>query len=62
MGNIEKNSHITLTGRTYRDDDESTLYVIPADLAKSLQIENSKVSMSPLDDFRGNRLLVVSIS
>ena len=34
--------------------------MIPAEIAKKLQIENSKVSMSLLDDFEGDRYLIVS--
>ena len=46
MGNIEYNDDgPVLTGRTFRNKyDTSTLLAIPADLAKRLQIEYSKVS------------------
>ncbi len=59
MGNIE-NDDITIIGRTYRNDDKYTSLIIPKELAKALGIENSKVSMSLLDDFDGNRHLLVS--
>ncbi len=60
MGNIKDNDGAVSIGRTYRNDDKSTLLVIPAEIAKNLQIESSKVSMSLLDDFKGNKHLVVS--
>ncbi len=59
MSNLEYEG-VTVTGRTYRTKDKSTLLVIPEDLAKHLQIENSKVSMSLLDDFSGNKHLALS--
>ncbi len=61
MSNIEDNCSINVTviGRTCRDD-KSTLLVIPTELARDLQIENSKVTMSLLDDFGGNKHLVVT--
>ncbi len=60
MSNIKNDDGPALIGRTYRNDNKSTLLVIPADLAKILQIENSKVSMSLLNDFHGNKHLMVS--
>ena len=61
MNNIKDNcsSNVTVIGRTYRGD-ESTLLVIPNELAKNLQIENSKVSLLLLNDFDGNKHLVVT--
>ncbi len=60
MSNIEHDG-VTLTGRTYRNDDnDSTVLFIPKDLAKVLGIENSNVSMSLLYDFGGNKHLVVT--
>jgi hypothetical protein len=47
-------------GRTYRKNDKSTILVIPNELAKRLQIENSMVSMYLLDDYDDNKHLVVS--
>ena len=65
MSNIEENdgngASVTLIGNTMRDiDNNSTALIIPKEFAKELDIENSKVSMSLLDDFQGNRHLVVS--
>ncbi|MDP8907434.1 MAG: hypothetical protein M3M88_07930 [Thermoproteota archaeon] len=60
MGNIEYDDGPVLIGRTYRNDDKSTLLIIPVDLAKHLQIENSKVSMSLLDDCDGDKHLVIT--
>jgi hypothetical protein len=59
MGNIEYDDGPVLIGITYRNDDNSTLLVIPAEIAKNLRIENSKVSMFLLDEFGGNRYLKV---
>lgn len=62
MGNIEENDGygVTFIGRTYRNDDQTTSLMIPTDLAKDLQIENSKVSISIIDGLDGNRHLLVS--
>ncbi len=60
MSNIEYNDGASLTGRTFRNDDKSTLLAIPNELAKSLQIENSKVSMLLSYDFDGNKHLLVT--
>lgn len=51
-----------LIGKTSRDDNSDFTYlVIPKEVAKELDIENSKVSLFLLDDFYGNNLLIVSI-
>lgn len=50
-----------LIGKAIRDKDKSTLLVIPAVTAKKLQIEISKVTMLLLNNFSGNRPLVVPI-
>jgi hypothetical protein len=64
MGNVVENvRHVTtLIGKTIKIDDgnNSTALIIPKEFAKALGIENSKVSMSLLDDFSGNRCLIVS--
>ncbi len=63
MGNIEGNdSHNNrLIGKTIRDiDNNSTALVIPMEFAKELDIENSKVTMFLLNDFDGNKHLIVS--
>lgn len=63
MDNIEGNdSHSNrLIGKTIKDiDNNSTALVIPKEYVKELDIENSKISMSLLDDFSGNRYLIVT--
>ncbi len=65
MGNIKENEEnvdgVPLIGKTIRDnDDDSTALIIPEEYAIALGIESSKVSMSLLDDFSGNRYLIVS--
>ncbi len=63
MGNVVENDcHDTrLIGKPIRDiDNNSTALIIPKKFAKELDIENSKVSMSLLDDFSGNRYLIIS--
>lgn len=60
MSNIEYNDGASLTGKTFRNEDKSTLLAIPNELAKRLQIENSKVSMLLSYDFDGNKHLAVS--
>jgi hypothetical protein len=62
MGNSKYDEGVTIIGRTYRNDDMSTILIIPTELAKQLQIENSKVSMSLLDGFGGIKHLLVSKS
>jgi hypothetical protein len=47
-------------GRTYSNSGNSLTLTIPKEFAKGLDIENSKVSMSFLDDIIGNRYLVVT--
>jgi hypothetical protein len=65
MSNAEESDideGIPLIGKTIKIDDEniSTALIIPKEFAKELGIENSKVSMSLLDDFSGNRHLLVT--
>ena len=60
MNNTKYDDGAPLTGRTFRNDDKSTLLAIPNELAKSLQIENSKVSMLLSCDFDGNKHLAIS--
>ncbi len=61
VSNIEDNcsSNVTVIGRTYGGD-ESTILLIPTELAKNLQIESSKVSLSLLNDLDGNKHLLVT--
>jgi hypothetical protein len=67
MGNIKENEGnvdgVPLIGKTIRDNDndsDSTALIIPEEFAIALGIESSKVSMPILDDFSGNRYLIVS--
>lgn len=63
MGNVVENDldRTRLIGKTIRDiDNNSTALIIPKEFAKELDIKNSKVSMSLLDDFGGNKHLVVT--
>ena len=50
-----------LIGKTIRDiDNNSTALIIPKELAKELDIENTKVSTFLWDDFDGKKHLVVT--
>ena len=51
-----------IIGKTIQDINEgnTTALVIPKEFAKELQIENSKVSMSLIEDMDGNKHLLVS--
>lgn len=63
MDNTEENDEngVTLIGRTIRDDNKnSTALIIPKEFVRLMDIENSKVSMSVLEDFEGDRYLIVS--
>jgi hypothetical protein len=60
MGNIKNEKNFTLALRTYRNDDDSTSLTIPKDFAEELQIGNSKVLMSILENFDGDKFLVIS--
>lgn len=65
MGNIKKIEGnvdgVPLIGKTIRDNDnDSTSLIIPEEYAIALGIESSKVSMPLLDDFSGDRYLIVS--
>lgn len=44
----------------YRNDDNFRSLIVSKELAKNLQIENSKMSLSLMKDFDGNKHLVVS--
>jgi hypothetical protein len=61
MGNTKENNGsgdgVMLIGKTIRDDKNNSTALI---ISKELDIENSKVSISLLDDFSGNRHLLVS--
>jgi hypothetical protein len=61
MSNIYDIGSVTMTGRTYRNDDgNSTNLNIPIELAKELNIENSCVSISLLENHNGNKFLLLS--
>ena len=64
MINMESvDESITIFGRTFDDStNNSTNLSIPKELAKELQIENSKVSMKVVFDQEGNLHLLVSES
>ena len=63
MSNIKENDgdSVLMIGKTNKNDDDNTTYlVIPNEFAKALDIENSRVSMSLLDDCDGDRHLLVT--
>ncbi len=63
MSNIEGNDddNAKLIVKTIRDDvNHSKALVIPKEFVKALGIENSRVSMSLLEDFDGNKHLVIT--
>jgi antitoxin component of MazEF toxin-antitoxin module len=62
MGEVEKIENDLIIGKTIQDinDGNSTALVIPEEFVRELQIENSKVSMSIIDDLDGNKHLLVS--
>ncbi len=64
MSNIEENDYgdsILSIGKTIRDKENNSIaLIIPNELAKELDIENSKVSMFLLDDFSGNWHLIIT--
>lgn len=63
MSNTKENDAegIPRIGKTIRDiENNSTALIIPNEFAKGIDIENSKVSMFLLDDFQGNKHLIVS--
>lgn len=63
MSNIENDddNNVTFIGRTQPNkNDNSTSLIIPLESAKELDIENSKVLMSLLYDYEGNKHLLIS--
>ncbi|MBA3750596.1 MAG: hypothetical protein H0X03_06865 [Nitrosopumilus sp.] len=61
MGNIENAEDVPVLGNTVMDKgNNSTTLIIPKEFVKELDIESSKVSMSLLVGFNGNRHLVVT--
>jgi hypothetical protein len=63
MSNVKRNGSVVVYGRTYRsdsgDDNDATL-TIPKEIAKELDIENCKVSITVLRNFNGRKYLMVS--
>lgn len=61
MSNINSNSDACTLSKTIRDiDNGSTALIIPNDLAKELDIEDSKVSMTIILGLFDKKHLVVS--
>ena len=61
MGNRKENDSGMLIGKTIRDvDDNSTTLIIPSEFDKEMDIENSKLLISLLYGFDGNKHLIVS--
>ena len=62
MGEVENFANAPIIGKTIQDinDSNTTALVIPKEFAKELNIENSKVSMSLINDMDGNKHLLVS--
>jgi len=62
MGEVDNFTNAPIIGKTIQDinDGNSTALIIPQEFAKELQIENSKVSMSLIEDLDGNKHLLVS--
>ncbi len=62
MGEVNNFTNAPIIGKTIQDINEgnTTALVIPKEFAKELQIENSKVSMSLIEDMNGNKHLLVS--
>ena len=62
MGDVENFTNAPIIGKTIQDINHgnSTALVIPKEFAKELNIENSKVSMSLINDLDGNKHLLIS--
>jgi hypothetical protein len=61
MGNIKNINNVPVLRNTVMDNgDDSTTLIIPKEFAKELQIENSKVLLSLVDDYEGNTHLLIS--
>ncbi len=60
MINTEDNNDILIGTTCRNDDDKTTSLTIPKEFARKLEIENTKVSMSLVNDCEGNRHLLVS--
>ena len=62
MSNTNHKRNIVPFGRTHESntDFNSTTLTLPTKLAKELDIENCKVSMTLLRDFNGHKHLLVS--
>jgi hypothetical protein len=61
MGNFEDGYDVESIGKTIRDKDNNyKALIISKEFAKALGIENSKVSMTLLNDIGGNKHLLVT--
>ncbi len=66
MDNIEENDNeidsVIFIGKTIKinDDNYSTSLIIPKEISEELDIENSKVLMSVLEDCDGDKHLLVT--
>ncbi|CAN5814345.1 hypothetical protein BH23THE1_BH23THE1_12310 [soil metagenome] len=62
MINGNDNRGLILYSRTRRsdNDDNATTLTIPKELAKELDIENCKVSMTVLFDYKGSKHLMIT--
>lgn len=64
MSNVRRNGSVVVYGRTCSsdsgDDDNATTLTIPKELAKELDIENCKVSITVLHNFNGHKHLLIS--
>ena len=63
MSNIENDddNNVTFIGRTLQNENDNyTGLTIPLELAKELDIENSKVTISSLYDYEGSKHLLIS--
>jgi hypothetical protein len=62
MINSEDNMPLVLYSRTYSSDsdNDATVLTVPKEFAKELDIENCKISITVLHDFKGRKYLLVS--
>ena len=63
MSNFENDDYnnVTFIGKNLQNEnDNSTSLIIPLESAKELGIEDSKVSISLLYDYKGNKHLLIS--
>jgi hypothetical protein len=68
MSNVKRNGSVVVYGRTYRSDSgddnddggDATTLTIPKEIAKELDIENCKISITVLHNFNGREHLLIS--